>query len=153
MIGFIDTSLQLQSIMTAHNQWLSKTHSIHCWTTSVFSSTVTSEHWIALNDVCLANDESLATEISWTELTSRQPEYRSLILLSFILSVATKRSSLLPSNGVALPGECVYRNVAWQMTILRHNTLLHVSNLGRWISEIIVKGIKSVQNQLLIYMQ
>jgi hypothetical protein len=41
MIGFIGTSLQLQSIITAQNQWLPKTHSIPYWTTSVFSSTVT----------------------------------------------------------------------------------------------------------------
>jgi hypothetical protein len=32
--------LQLQSVMTAHNQWLSKTRSIPYWITSVFSSTV-----------------------------------------------------------------------------------------------------------------
>jgi hypothetical protein len=54
MIGFIGTSLQLQSIITAHNQWLSTTRSIPCWTTSVFSSTVTSDEqrispeWILL---------------------------------------------------------------------------------------------------------
>jgi hypothetical protein len=41
MIGFIGTYLQLQSIITAHNQWLSKTRSIPYWTTGVFSSTVT----------------------------------------------------------------------------------------------------------------
>jgi hypothetical protein len=41
MIGFVGTSLQLESITTAHNQWLSATRSIHCWTASVFSSTVT----------------------------------------------------------------------------------------------------------------
>jgi hypothetical protein len=52
MIGFIGTSLQLQSIMTAHNQWLSMTCPIPCWTTSVFSSIVTNaerrvtDHWI-----------------------------------------------------------------------------------------------------------
>jgi hypothetical protein len=39
-IGCIGTSLQLQSIITAHNQWLSKTRSVPCWTTNVFSSTV-----------------------------------------------------------------------------------------------------------------
>jgi hypothetical protein len=33
--------LQLQSIITAHNPGLSQTRSIPCWTTSVFSSTVT----------------------------------------------------------------------------------------------------------------
>jgi hypothetical protein len=36
MIGFIGTSLQLQSIRTVHNQ--SKSRSIPCWATSVFSS-------------------------------------------------------------------------------------------------------------------
>jgi hypothetical protein len=40
--GFIGTSLQLQSIITAHNRWLLTTRSIPYWTTSVFSSTVTS---------------------------------------------------------------------------------------------------------------
>jgi hypothetical protein len=43
MIGFTGTSLQLQSIMTAHNQWLSKTRSVPYWTTSVFSSAVTND--------------------------------------------------------------------------------------------------------------
>jgi hypothetical protein len=32
---------ELQSIITVHNQWLSKTRRIPYWTTSVFSSTVT----------------------------------------------------------------------------------------------------------------
>jgi hypothetical protein len=41
MIGFIGTYLQLQSNVTAHNQWLPKTRSIPYWATSVFSSTVT----------------------------------------------------------------------------------------------------------------
>jgi hypothetical protein len=41
MIGFIDTTLRLQSIITAHSQWLSKTRSIPYWTTSVFSFAVT----------------------------------------------------------------------------------------------------------------
>jgi hypothetical protein len=40
MIGFIDTSLQLQSIIPGHSRWLSKFCSIPYWTTSVFSSTV-----------------------------------------------------------------------------------------------------------------
>jgi hypothetical protein len=33
--------LPLQSLITAHNQWLPKTRSFHYWTTSVFSSTAT----------------------------------------------------------------------------------------------------------------
>jgi hypothetical protein len=43
-IGWLDLlalQLQLQSIITAHNQLLLKTRSIPCWITSVFSSTVT----------------------------------------------------------------------------------------------------------------
>jgi hypothetical protein len=40
MTGFIGTSLQLQLIIIAHNQWLSPTRSIPCWTRSVFFSTV-----------------------------------------------------------------------------------------------------------------
>jgi hypothetical protein len=40
MIGLIGISLQLQPIITAHNQWLPKTRSIPYWTTSVFSSSV-----------------------------------------------------------------------------------------------------------------
>jgi hypothetical protein len=39
MARFIDTSLQLQSIMTANNQLVS----IPYWTTSVLSSTVTND--------------------------------------------------------------------------------------------------------------
>jgi hypothetical protein len=42
-IGFIGTSLQLLSILTAHNQWLPATPSTPCWTTSGFSSTVTND--------------------------------------------------------------------------------------------------------------
>jgi hypothetical protein len=46
MTGFIGISLQLQLIMTAHTQWLSKTSSIPYWTTSVFSSTVMNDEWL-----------------------------------------------------------------------------------------------------------
>jgi hypothetical protein len=38
MTGFIATSLKLQSIMTAHNQWLSTTRSIPYWITSFYES-------------------------------------------------------------------------------------------------------------------
>jgi hypothetical protein len=41
VIYFLTLLLQLQLIITAHNQWLSETRSIPYWTTSVFSSTVT----------------------------------------------------------------------------------------------------------------
>jgi hypothetical protein len=52
MIGFIGSSLQLQSVIPAHSPRLSKTRSIPYWTTSVLSSTVTNDerritvHWI-----------------------------------------------------------------------------------------------------------
>jgi hypothetical protein len=78
MIGFIGNSLQLQSTMTAHNQWLTTTRSIPYWSTSVFSSIVMNdERWITAHTLNSMNDESLATEIYLTELTSRCPEYRS----------------------------------------------------------------------------
>jgi hypothetical protein len=47
-IGWLDLltpSLQFKPIITAHSQWLSKTRSIHYWSTSVFSSTVTNNKW------------------------------------------------------------------------------------------------------------
>jgi hypothetical protein len=99
--------LQLQSIMTAHNQWLSMTSSIPCWTTSVFSST-------------MMNDESLLTH--WTLLqmnydsfiTSRQPEYRSpypTVLLLFCV---------IRSHGnLCLPNRCLANGHT------RHNIILY----------------------------
>jgi hypothetical protein len=54
----------------------------------------------------MTNEESLPTEISWTELTSRRTEYRSpsqtVPLLFFVSSVATKRvfGKPLNSNGL-----------------------------------------------------
>jgi hypothetical protein len=50
-IGFIGTSLQLQLIIKAHNQCLSKTRSILYWTTSVYSSTVMNEEPLS-NEFC-----------------------------------------------------------------------------------------------------
>jgi hypothetical protein len=45
MIGFIGSFVynhsQLQSIITAHNEWLPKTRFISYWTTNAFSSVVT----------------------------------------------------------------------------------------------------------------
>jgi hypothetical protein len=37
--------LQLKSIITAHNEWLSTTHAIPYWTTSVSSSTAMNDKW------------------------------------------------------------------------------------------------------------
>jgi hypothetical protein len=70
--------LQLQSIITAHNWCLSQTRSFPCWTTSVFSSTVTNDerrtpsHWIIELPY-----ECRMIELSSTELASRGPKYRS----------------------------------------------------------------------------
>jgi hypothetical protein len=41
LLDLLALLLQLQPIITAHNQWLSQTRSIPYWTTSVFSSAVT----------------------------------------------------------------------------------------------------------------
>jgi hypothetical protein len=64
MIGFIGNSLQLQPIITAHNQWLYKTRSTPYWTTSVFSSTV--------SDLVLIYDSvtSSASVVRWLTLHS-----------------------------------------------------------------------------------
>jgi hypothetical protein len=69
MIGFIGTSLQLKSIMTVHNQWLSTTRSIPYWTTGVFSSAVTNDerriiaHTLnSLNSYWTPNKEFLTNE-------------------------------------------------------------------------------------------
>jgi hypothetical protein len=64
MIWFIDTSLQLQPIITAHNRWLPQTRSITYWTTSVFSPTVT--------DLVLIYESvtSSASVVGWLKLLS-----------------------------------------------------------------------------------
>jgi hypothetical protein len=76
MTGFIGTSLQLQSIITAQYQWLSKTSPIPYWTTCLLfycdESLVTS--WTLLR---LRMKNLSPIEISWTDLTSRRPEYIS----------------------------------------------------------------------------
>jgi hypothetical protein len=66
MIGFIGTSLQLQSIITAHNQWLSKTRSIPYWTTSVLSSAVTDFVLIYESVTSSASVVGWLTLHSWT---------------------------------------------------------------------------------------
>jgi hypothetical protein len=66
MTGFIVTSLQLQSITTAHNQWLSKPRSITYWTTSVFSSTVTDLVLIYESITSSASVVRLLALHSWT---------------------------------------------------------------------------------------
>jgi hypothetical protein len=59
MVGFIGTSLPLQSIVTAHNQWVSKIRSIPYWTTSAFSSTATDWNDGSLTNLSLSLSLSL----------------------------------------------------------------------------------------------
>jgi hypothetical protein len=68
-IGWLDLlrpSLQSQSIMTAHNQWLSKTRAIPYCTTSVFSSAVTDLVLIYESVTCSASVVRWLTLHSWT---------------------------------------------------------------------------------------
>jgi hypothetical protein len=58
--------LQLQSIITAHNQWLCKTRSIPYRTTSVFSSTVTDLVLIYESVTSSASGVRWLTLHSWT---------------------------------------------------------------------------------------
>jgi hypothetical protein len=66
MIGFTSTPLRLQSITTAHTQWLSKTRSIPHWTTSVFSSTVTDLVLIYESVTSSASVVRWSVLLSWT---------------------------------------------------------------------------------------
>jgi hypothetical protein len=79
-IGWLDllalyyNYLQLQSLVTAYNRWLSKTRSIPSWTTSVFSSTATDLHEWRLSYEWLPADDSSTTVFNgdcpmpdWTE--------------------------------------------------------------------------------------
>jgi hypothetical protein len=91
MTGFIGTSLQLQSIITAHNQWLLKTGSIPYWATSVFSSTVT--------DLVLIHESvnSSASVVRWLTLHSWTLNYSyewirmNWVELSFMLRPTVSR--------------------------------------------------------------
>jgi hypothetical protein len=73
VIGFISTSLQLQSSIRAHSQWMTKTRSIPYWTTSLCSSSVTdlvliyesvtSSAATALDDGCLMNESLFSARL------------------------------------------------------------------------------------------
>jgi hypothetical protein len=76
MIGCISISSQLQPIMTAHNQWLSKTQSIPCWTTSVSSSPMTDLVLIyksVTSTVTAFNDDCLTNESFWVLSLTLRP--------------------------------------------------------------------------------
>jgi hypothetical protein len=78
MIVFIGTSLQSKPIITAHDQWLPKTRSILYRSTSVFSSALKNdERKISWDWIIELPYDCRMFEFSWTELSSRWPEYRS----------------------------------------------------------------------------
>jgi hypothetical protein len=68
-MGWLDwlaVLLQLQQIITVHNPWL-----------PMICSILTGLRGSSLLLWRMTNEESLATELSWTELTFRRTEYRS----------------------------------------------------------------------------
>jgi hypothetical protein len=116
MIGFTGTLLPLQSIMTAHNQWLSKTRCIRYWTTSVFSSAMTDldliyesatssasvVRWLALHSwtlnlwilLRLTNPDHEWILFQNSGRTEERPPLRRVRLLLFASFVATKCVSI-----------------------------------------------------------
>jgi hypothetical protein len=78
MIVFIGTSLQLHSVMTAHNQWLSTTRSVPCETTSVFSSTVTNHERRTKNRLRLNSGLSYEWLIELSEFVTTDCQSASL---------------------------------------------------------------------------
>jgi hypothetical protein len=116
LIGWLDLlpPLQLQPIITAHNQWPSKTRSISYWTTSVFSSTLTDlvpiyksvtsstsvVRWLTLHSWTLnslTNDEFRTTAHSqeWTELTLFKSPCLTVPVILFFRSFVSKGRCLL----------------------------------------------------------
>jgi hypothetical protein len=79
MIGFISTSLQLQSVITAHNQWLLTTRAIPYRTGSVFSSTVTNEE---RRITAHSNQVKVTLRLSVSQSVSLdvEPQFRYLLL-------------------------------------------------------------------------
>jgi hypothetical protein len=110
MIGFIDTSLQLQSIIKAHNQWLSKILSIPYWTMSVFSSTerqITAHTLNSLtNHVCLTNlsYEWIMIFYNFPGGPMRKHYFEQLLLC--LLSQKSVFSNWLPSNDLLVATRC-----------------------------------------------
>jgi hypothetical protein len=65
---------QLQSLITAHNQWLSKTRSIPYWTTSVFSSTTTAFYFVLRVLPTCSLEWILSSVLTYPpSITSREP--------------------------------------------------------------------------------
>jgi hypothetical protein len=105
-------ALQLQLITTAHNQWLPKTRSIPCWTSSVFSSTVTDLVRIYES----VTYESLRTSDEW-----RMRTHSRLNSLELTSSRRTEYRSLSQTNSWSITASCqLLRNVCQS----RGNTLI-----------------------------
>jgi hypothetical protein len=99
MIGFIGTSLQLQLIMTAHNQWL---------TMNIFSSTVTNDERKITADTlnsleqCLSDESPLLMnygsynfQAAWIYVTISDSSY---VILCYPLPWESVFRNLLPSK-------------------------------------------------------
>jgi hypothetical protein len=113
MIGFIGTYLQLQSIMTAHSQWLPETHSIPHWTMSVSSSTVmnderrTSPEWILLSIHVSSLYKFMRTRIDITISNSSR----------YCVLIRCNGNVLLPSNGGSSTVDCITFERVYQSTV------------------------------------
>jgi hypothetical protein len=96
MIGIVDTSLQLQPIITAHDQWLSNIRSIPYWTMSVFSSTVTD-----LGLICESVTSS-ASVVRWLALHSWTLNFWILLQLNHWtpLRMTTRSRSYFTTGGL-----------------------------------------------------
>jgi hypothetical protein len=131
-IGLLDSlalPLQLQPIITAHNQWLSKTRSIPYRTTSVFSSTVTDLVPIYES---VTSSASSASVIRWLALHNWTLNFWILLRLKELTNVLSFTSITRGEQKTAhylqqfvcycvysLPRERVYRTVAQQWVISR----------------------------------
>jgi hypothetical protein len=105
MVRFIGTSLQLQSITTAHNQRLPKTHSIPYWTTNVFFSAVTD---LALIYESATSKSKKKVKVMLRSTLSRptclcvkHPSYNKIFIVRQLRSVDVGRS-IWRENGSAV---------------------------------------------------
>jgi hypothetical protein len=96
MTRFAGTSITITTNYNRSNQWLSKTRSIPCWTTNVFSSTVT--------DLVLIYESvtSSASGIRWLTLHSWTLNYSYEWRLTNALSFITRGEPVTTSNNLAV---------------------------------------------------
>jgi hypothetical protein len=105
VIRFVGTSLQLQSTMTAHNQWLSTTLSIPYWAKSVFSSTVTNDK----RRIAVRTLNSFLRLNNWTPESESESESELLYDWRFIANhfvLATSPLRLTTSNFIFQQNTC-----------------------------------------------